>query len=463
MSSPFIRARVDGEIVLYDLPAKSLERIRLKLSLRNPEFVQLKRFVGFVGTTPERLHSAVEMPDGSLHCPRGTWQFLREELTKDGLIPRVEDDARAPGFPIERKPVSLTFDPRDYQRDGVRAFLKHTQGLIVLPCGTGKSKLGLSTILDQPVSTLITVPTIDIARQWLEDARAFGFDPGLVGDGKDEGQRGIVVATDDSAALKIDREPEWAKRFGRLIADEVHHAAAKTFYATLRQIPARQRLGLTATLDREDGLTDFVRWAFGDVLLERTTKEMIAKGYLLPCTVECIPTDFTFVCDIPDGPKRLAALEQALADDMARNALIAERVAKGAQEGKTILTIARSRDHVHELAACIAAQGGDVLALTGKTAKKKREKALTDFREGRLRAIVATSLADEGLDIQRLTVIALACASRARATTTQRLGRTLRLWKGKKPELWDFVDEKVPTLANRARERWRVYQEAGIV
>lgn len=468
-----IRTEVDAEIVLHGLPAKTLERLRLKLSLTNPAYARLVRFNnGFTGTEPERIDTAIELPDGSLHCPRGALDLVREELFKDGLAVSVARDGRRGGNPIAVRPRDY-LPPRDYQQEGVNKIRTRLQGLIVLPCGTGKTKLGGYATLDLRVTTLILVPTVDLADQWIADFTAFGIDAGLVGNGRDERGRDVVVGVIDSAIALLESDPLWGERFGFVIADEAHHAPSATFQRALRLLPAKYRIGLTATPDREDGLTRLVQWSFGPVLLERTTKEMIHLGYLMPATIEIVSTGwqwehnaaYRFATQNDSAKtlqKLLTQLEKDVAEDLLRNCGIADMVARDAKAGETCLVLVRTRDHAKELAEMIVARGVEARALTGKVSKKKRKGAIDDLRAGVLPVAVATSLADEGLDLPRLSAVFLASPQRARGTTVQRLGRLLRLWQGKLPRLYDYVDDDVDVLASRATARRRVYKDTNL-
>jgi superfamily II DNA or RNA helicase len=455
-------ARIDGEIVFAALAPPALERLRLKLQLTNPKYVALKRFHhGFTGTEPEKIECCIEMPDGSVHVPRGTIALLKEQLRRHELAPRLGDDRRSHGERI-RPRESEALELRDYQLEAIAKLRACAQGLVLLPCGCGKTKLGVGAILAFLATSLVLVHTSDLADQWLEELSKYGLCAGLVGNGKDERGADVVVGIIDSVLPLLEGDPTWGQRFGFVLVDEAHHAPAITFQRVLRLLPAYYRLGLTATPEREDGLTSLVDWSFGDVLIERSTREMIKLGYLMPAEIVIAPTGWTWTYDGPEK-KRLATLEQDLASDLLRNALIADTVAREARAGETCLVLVRTREHAKELAEMISMRGVEARALTGKTAKKKRRSTISDLRGGHLAVAVATSLADEGLDLPRLSVIALAAPARAKGATIQRLGRLLRVWPGKKPKLYDFVDDEVDTLASRATARRRVYLDAGLL
>ncbi len=460
-----IAARIDGEIVLRDLPVPALERLRAKLQLPNPKYVRLKRFVGFTGSEPAKFECLIEMPDGSAHVPRGTTALLKTQLERYDLRPRMTEDARTRGttsIAIACAGALPRLQLRDYQLEGIQKLIAAGQGLIVLPCGCGKTKLGVGAVFILGVTALVLVHTGDLADQWIEELAKHGVRAGFLGAGSDERDRDVVVAIIDSLLPLLEGDPAWGRRFGFVIVDEAHHAPAVTFQRVLRLLPAYYRLGLTATPDREDGLSNLVDWSFGETLLERTTREMIKLGFLMPARIEIVSTGFAFAYDGPEK-KRLAELEKAIAASEPRNALIVATIAREAALGETCLVLVRTREHAHVLAEMIAARGIEARALTGKTAKKKRKATLTDLRSGDLPVMIATSLADEGLDLPRLSVIVLGSPQRAKGATLQRLGRLLRVWEGKRPVLYDFVDDEVDTLASRAASRRRVYLDCGLI
>lgn len=475
-----IRASVASDLVLRDLPPKPLELIRYTLSYPNAKYVRAKRMGFPTEGEPERIACAIEAPDGSMHVPRGSIGVVRELLAECRFGLEVVEDRRSSGSKIGPFPsVSL----RDYQEEGVLELIRKLQGIAVLPCGGGKTRLGVGAVGALSVTTLVIVPTKDLADQWIAELQnLLSVEAGLVGDGKDTGDRDIVVAIDDSLVLKLGREPEWAQKFGLIIFDEIHHCPSKTAQSILLRIPARYRLGLTATLMREDGATPLIGWSFGPILVERTTKQLLDLGILMPAEIEYVETGWTFSYPIlepvrrhlesKDGFKRrhskwtrerLVVMEAELVEDLMRNVDIADRAADDAKAGETVLILTGRRDHTKELAEMICARGVEAVALTSASGRKKRREAIQNLKDGKLPVMIATSLADEGLDVTRLSRVILAFPQRAKAATLQRLGRLLRNFPGKRPKLVDLVDSKVPTLRKRADARKKTYRETGLL
>lgn len=468
-----IDAIVGGHIRLLGVPPKQTERIRNALSFPNPEFHKLQRLGRYTGGTEERICVAVETPEGDLLCPRGSWTPIRTALAKDGWTTRVTSDERSIGSVLVLSKSITDISLRDYQREGVLALVRNTQGLVVIPCGGGKSRLGVAAIAAIGRSALIIVHTTDLADQWVETIKTLlHVDAGRIDATHDQRLWPIVVATVQSLYAILEENPinkatgysddEFLSYFGMVILDEAHRAPAMMTQRVLSHVTAKHRLGLTATPEREDGMTKLVEWSFGPTLLERTTPELIKLGYLMKAEVEFVETGFAFAYDGSDE-KRLAALDRALEKDAERNTLIAARAHIEASHGEAVLVLTNRKTHATKLAKMITACGTPAEAVIGTTAKGLRKETIARLKSGDLRVMVATSLADEGLDVQRLSRVLLAWPQRAKGATTQRVGRLLRGWPGKQPKLFDFVDGQVPTLASRASARRSTFRKLGLL
>lgn len=460
-----VPCEVGGDLIVRSLPDKARARLVQTLRFPNQKFVRAKRLGRSTGAEPRWIETAIEMPDGSVHCPRGSIRLVKESLAEDGLVPRVQIDHRIAPLAMYglREPLGFV-GKYVFQQEGVNALVTHLQGMIVLPCGVGKSRLGIGAIHAVGCRALVIVHTIDLADQWAEQTtKLLGLLPGRIGGGETsfDFKSPITIAVIDSLVpLLEERAFGWDPApFGLVIVDEMHRAPSKTFQRALRLLPARYRLGLTATPFREDGMDPLMEWSFGPRLLEKTTAEMIAAEVLMPAEIEIIETGFTFHYDGPDK-KRLAQLDRDVTTDLSRNVMIAERAAAEARAGETVLVLTNRKLHVMELAQMIQDRGVGVKMATSATSRKKRKGAIQEMRDGDLSVFVATSLADTGLDIPRLSRILLAFPQRAKGGTIQRLGRLLRNWPGKKPKLIDYWDSNVKTLASRSLERKRVYREA---
>lgn len=449
-------ARVDAAIRIdrASMPDKLLERLRRALSFPNPAYLDRLRLGLHPGGEPDELCFLDDDGD-EVRLPRGAIHALRKLAAIDGVEVRCEDRRLLPSEGLASLPeVAL----RDYQARAVAALARVTQGTVVIPCGGGKTRVGIGAVASLRTPALVLVHTLDLAEQWRSELRALlGIEAGLVGGGADAPGAVTVGVIQTLVRWEPERLDAFLGGFGLLVLDEAHHVAAATFHEIVGRCPARYRLGLTATPEREDGLTPLLELFLGRPLAIVSHEELVAAGVLALPDIRVVETGFTFPYFRADD---YAAMMSALVADEARNDLVVGAVAADARAGHTCLVLSGRVDHCRILARRVAAAGVEAAELTGRVSKERRGELLGRARRGELRVLVATSLADEGLDLPRLSRVFLAYPSRARGRTVQRLGRLMRPHADKaRPELVDFVDRKVPILRRQHLDRRRLYAE----
>ena len=451
-----MRARVDSALTLEarEVPPKVVERLCRMLSFPNPAFLDRLRLGLNPGGELETV-CFVEEHEGVLRLPRGAIHVLRRAAAQDGHIVAC-DDARV--LPAETLEVPKDLPLRDYQARAVDKLALVTQGTVVIPCGGGKTRVGMGAIVRLRTPTLVLVHTLDLAEQWLGELREkLGLESGLVGDGEERVAPVTVAVIQALARWDRAKLDAFLGGFGLVILDEAHHVAASTFHSVVDRCPARYRLGLTATPEREDGLTALLELFLGAPLVTVTHDELVAAGVLTVPEIHSVETDFTYPYT---GAEDYAPMLAAVASDPLRNALIVNTVAEEARAGHVCLVLSGRIDHCHALADAVRARGLSAAVLTGEVKRAVRKELLDEARAGRLSVLVATSLADEGLDLPRLSRVFLAYPGRARGRTVQRLGRLMRPHADKTDAaLFDFVDRKVPLLRRHHLERRRLYAE----
>jgi len=452
-------ASVGAQITLHDVEAPVVCALRRHLSFPNPEYETFRRF----GEDPPaeitpRLCCVEEFPNASLAVPRGALDAVRLVASACGFAIKFRTDNRSKGSDLGPLPLS-SLSLRDYQETGVAELKRLVQGLVVLPCGSGKTTLGIASIASLRRTTLVIVHTLDLAQQWCEGIeRHLGIAPARFCGGKHE-LGPITVATVQSLFSRPDTD---LSSFGLCIHDECHRAPARTSQEVLSRCPARWRLGLTATPEREDGLAPLVQWSFGDTILEMSVDELATDGWLLLPRVVALATDFNFSCpEHFSSRQRTNLLRQAVVRDPHRNSLVADAISDRCA-GHTSLVLTNDKSHCDTLAALLKDRGHDPVVITSDVAKGKRQKLLESLRGGSCILAIATSLADEGLDVPRLSRVFLALPERAKGRTKQRAGRLMRPFGDHRAELIDFVDSRVPTLLSRWRSRRSVYVSLGL-
>ena len=184
---------------------------------------------------------------------------------------------------------------RDYQKQAIHNWEKSSmRGCVILPTGAGKTALGIKAIQKVNASTLVVVPTIDLMDQWTNNISKYLSDDnnqnsqnisiGKLGGGEDNLQA-ITVATYDSAYL---RASIIGNQFKLIIFDEVHHLPAPGYRSIAEQFIAPYRLGLTATIEREDELPELIPYLTGGVVLRLGFQELSAQKHLAEYVIDRI-------------------------------------------------------------------------------------------------------------------------------------------------------------------------------
>jgi superfamily II DNA or RNA helicase len=451
-----MRARVDSALTLdaRDVPPKVIERLCRALSFPNPAYLDRLRLGLHPGAELETM-CFVEQRGNVLRLPRGAIHVLRRAAAQEGVIIACDDARVVPEAKLE---PTRELPLRDYQAAAVDKLAKITQGTVVIPCGGGKTRVGMGAIARLRTPTLILVHTLDLAEQWLGELRdKLGLEAGLIGDGEERVAAVTIAVIQALARWDQAKLDTFLRGFGLLVLDEAHHVAASTFHRVVDRCPARYRLGLTATPEREDGLTALLDLFLGAPLAVVTHEELVAAGVLTVPEIRSVETAFTYPYT---GAEDYAPMLAAVARDEARNRLIVESVVDEAGAGHVCLVLSGRIDHCQLLAEAIGARGISAAVLTGEVKRERRKELLDEARAGKLLVLVATSLADEGLDLPRLARVFLAYPGRSRGRTLQRLGRLMRPHADKQnAALFDFVDRKVPILRRHHLERRKLYAE----
>lgn len=454
-----LTAVVDSAIRLPpETPPRLAERLRLALRFPNPEFEARRRFGRSLrgpqgGRVPEHVDCAEDdATTGALVLPRGAVDLLkkvaREERVEVGFLDRR---VTLPRLDLEPPPAL-----RPYQERALAAAMRGVQGTVVMPCGAGKTVVGAALVRAARQPALVLVHTLDLVAQWTTALEGAGVKVGVVADGRRDVQPLTVATVQSLAALPAPAFEGIAARFGLAILDESHHAPAEVFRGVLHRLPARRRIGLTATPERADGLTPLLGIYLGRPLFEVSHDELVAGGYLVRPEIRPVVTTFA-----PEPePASWNGLMDLLVDDEGRNALITDLVAREAADGHVCLVLSGRVAHCKRLRDLLAARGLVAELLAGEVRQKERERILAAARAGRAQVLVATTVADEGLDVPRLSRVFLVYPTRAEGRLRQRLGRIMRIHPEKgRAVCFDLVDAAVPALRRQYAARRRIYAD----
>ena len=437
-----MKITISNDLYVEDMPEGIARRVCHELTAPNPEYTKRERLGKWLGDTVPELSLFCPGPDGSCTLPRGYAGRLLS-LAKGCGTPVSISDKR-----LVLPKTDLTFggELRDYQRRALDSMTKCADGVLVAPCGSGKTAIGMALIAHWRQPSLILVHTIDLLKQAREAARRWlGVEAGTVGDGKLD-IRPVTVATVQTAR----KRPELARLFGCVIQDECHHAPAVSFMETVQRFPAAYRYGLTATPKRDDGLERFMTAVIGPVRHEITQGELRAASVLVTPQIEFVRTAFYYHYD-DDWTDMITALTR----DAGRNEMIYRVICQLLDDGRRVLALSQRVEQCEALYRAINHFRPGEAALAVGTRKKERAEGIRRIASGEAQILFATQLADEGLDAPILDALILMTPQRSESRTVQRAGRVLRALDGKRqPLIIDLVDDEVGILRYQARSRF---------
>ena len=383
-----------------------------------------------------------------LYLPRGALRTLQRAARRSGVEleyrPEVVTRSHGTAQALADLPITL----RPYQHEAATQLLDRVQGYVRLPCGAGKTVLGCAALVASGEPGLVIVHTEDLADQWANSLRSmFGVNPrrlaGGMGSWEPLRKGEIMVAMVQSLHRAQWRAHKLLASAGAVLLDECHHTPANTYRDLLRRIPARYRWGLTATPDRPDGWGCLLPMFVGPELYGMTPDDLVERGHLL--RPEILPVLSGVNLDLQkyrrSGRLNMGSATTALGKNDDRQQLLVDLAVAGAKASRTILMLVPRVAMAHNMATRLRGAGLMASAITGKVDKRTRADRLNYLRTGQLQVLVATQLADEGLDVPTLDLLINASAGRAAGRAVQRVGRAMRPSPGKaQPVIVEVVD-----------------------
>ncbi|RNI25118.1 DNA repair helicase XPB [Flexivirga caeni] len=351
---------------------------------------------------------------------------IKQQLIKIGW-PAEDDAGYVDG---EAHPIALVQDGwtlRPYQQQAVDGFWHGGSGVVVLPCGAGKTLVGAGAMAEAKATTLILVTNTVSARQWRDELLArTTLTEDEIGEysGARKEIRPVTIAT--YQVLTHKRKGVFphlelldARDWGLILYDEVHLLPAPIFRMTA-DLQARRRLGLTATLVREDGRESDVFSLIGPKRYDAPWKDIESQGYIAPA--DCVEVRVTlsdsdrmaYAITEPDDRYRFAScapVKEPVVEQLVRQ-----------HDGQPTLVIGQYLDQLESLAERL---GADLI--TGETRVAQRQKLFQQFRDGEINKLVVSKVANFSIDLPEASVaIQVSGTFGSRQEEAQRLGRVLR-------------------------------------
>ncbi len=334
----------------------------------------------------------------------------------------------------EKTENNKSFEIRDYQKDAAASFIGNKQagtgfGTIVLPCGSGKTIVGITAMSMLKTHTLILTPNVASVHQWkreILDKTSISEDDIGIYTGEEKLIKAITIATyqvltwrPDKLSpfphFKIFKENDW----GLIIYDEVHLLPAPVFRITA-ELQVIRRLGLTATLVREDGCEDAVFSLVGPKRFDVPWKELEQKGWIATahCSEIRVNIDESKEIDYAVGSTRE---KHRIASENPAKLKIVKKLLEQ-HDGEQILVIGQYISQLEQISKEINAP-----LITGKIKNQERELLYDSFRKGETKVLVVSKVANFAIDLPDASVaIQVSGTFGSRQEEAQRLGRILR-------------------------------------
>ena len=453
---------VVGNKIRVKSPTESIKSwCRDNLILSNPDYIKKERMGLWTGNVP-REFCLYERDGDDLILPFGCINTLKSMYSEYAFKSALK--------PPQSFSCSSNIKLYDYQEEALKKALRGRNGVLVMPCGSGKTQVGLEIVSRLKLKTLWLTHTQDLLNQSLNRAKSVlscaSHSYGKITGGKVDIGSGITFATVQTMS-KLDLS-QYKDTWGIVIVDECHHAVGSPtrvmqFYKVLSGLSCRYKFGLTATPHRADGLDKAMFSLIGDVLHEVSREEVAHTT--CPVVVRTLDTNYVpnfDVCLSGDGTINYSALVDDMIKNQERFDFVID-VLHWLDKG-TAIVLANRVEYLQKLndaylgkSICLSAIGNS------KSARTERKEALRKLNDGELDCIFATyQLAKEGLDVPNLRYVIFATPEKDETTVMQSAGRVGRKADGKEyGTVIDFVDSSFGMYSGWFKKRKRVYKKAG--
>lgn len=435
-----------------------------KYRVINPEYITKQRLNKRLFGTPKYLEIA-KVAGGDIIFPHGIISELKAGVE---VVEKYSD--------FESVEYNSTIELRDYQQKAIDSAIKQGCGVLQLPCGAGKTMIGLGLIAQIGGRALWLTNKKELLQQAKDRAKQyFKCDKsyfGTITEGKENASKLTFATVQTLASKDLD---DYKDYFDIVVVDECHHCVGTVksmsqFDKVLSKLNCKYKFGLTATPKRDDGLEMAMYCILGSTCFE-LSKDDIAENFC-PVTVARFDAKYDeqgnlYIDDIDeitdiDGTLSPTKLGNFLSDNKARNKTIVDILAD--LKGEPTLVLSARTKHLQNLKELYddIVKGKSAYIdgkMTSKKAKEERQQILDNMRAGNIDVLFATyTLAKEGLDIPVLQNVVLAYPTKNETTITQSCGRVERVHPNKKRGFVIDIEDDERIFKRYRQTRNRIYK-----
>lgn len=455
---------ISNKIYVENYSQELLQWVEKNLTIINPKWQTLKKMgkddtiyrchiPQYIKIYSQRGNTLI-IPFG---CLRGIWEFIKNEK----LVLKLNDS----DYNISNKNNPVKLNLFFYQKEAIGKMVKAKGGVLVSPCGSGKTICGIEIIHWIGKRFLWITHTGDLLRQTLSRMLHLypTLDIGLITEGEiNIGKDGCIATVQTLSNVDVE---DFKDYFDVIVVDECAHVSGaptltKMFQKVLDSFPARYKFGLTATPSRSDTLINTMYAYLGlspQGYFEPTFK--VDKEKVKTMIAEHQKVDIPFAIDFnmlnADGTFDYFRLIEFISNNKKRNDIIVENVIENKNKGRKQVILCQLVSHCEYLQQQLLEKGVKSELLVGKVKPKARDRILNNPNEWDV--IVSTyKLLKEGVDVKELDTLHLCTPQVDKATVVQCVGRIERFANNKQqPIVYDYVDTKIPYCENSFTKRFR--------
>lgn len=438
------------------LTPRTIRFLKEELNFLSTEYLAKKRMGKSVHDTRKYFKLIEEVGD-SIFIPRG---FL------DRLITFLKNEDTA--YEVEREHATFLDTPfksairlTQSQETCVEEALRHEQGVIVAPPGSGKTMMGMELIVRRGLPALVLVHRKELLDQWMESVQTFLNIPKIKigrysGTKKSTGKE-VTIGLLQSFA-RVEDKTMFINQFGTVIVDECHHIPATTFSTVIRTLNPAYLYGLTATPKRKHNDEKIIYAYLGEIVSTLKRGARFREESVGTATIpEVIVKETALEIPFEWKTDRFQLLAKIISFDTMRNRLIADDIVEQTTKGERVLVLSERKEHLDILALCLKGRC-ETVVITGDDTSAKRMSKLKRIKSGKYQVILSTGqFFGEGMDVHTISILVLAFPFSFEGKLVQYIGRLLH---GSDPKLvLDYRDSRVAFLERQYKQRQRYYNK----